>query len=327
MPPTLAQARPYRDEEDLHAMLALARAGATEGTKHAYYQIGDVSWQTHAPGFDPRQHISLWEDDAGVLLAFTWCDTPQEMIVQLHPSARQDGRGEALLESILAWGEDQFTHHLRETAATATTETPANATDTTFTVYALEDDTLYTQALTRRGYRDGGFTEYLFDQPLTAPLAPPALPDGWTVRPVAGEEEFAQRVELHRVVWHPSRVTVESYRRLRQEAPFYRPDLDLVAVGPDGVFASYCICWYDEVNHTGEFEPVGTHPDYRQRGLSSAVLREGMRRLQALGATLATVNTGAQDHPPKFAATTAKSLYESAGFRVVNRLHAYRRIL
>jgi ribosomal protein S18 acetylase RimI-like enzyme len=60
------------------------------------------------------------------------------------------------------------------------------------------------------------------------------------------------------------------------------------------------------------FEPVGCHPDYRQRGLTRAVMLEGMARLKALGARKAFVNSLATSLP-------ANRLYESSGFRLVDR--------
>ena len=63
--------------------------------------------------------------------------------------------------------------------------------------------------------------------------------------------------------------TVTAHRRRANAATQawpYRSDLDCVVEAPDGTFAAYVLCWYDEDNGVGEFEPVGTHPDYRRRG-------------------------------------------------------------
>ena len=79
--------------------------------------------------------------------------------------------------------------------------------------------------------------------------------DGW---------EWEERVEVHREVWHPSRVTLEAYRRLR--AAGYNPRLDLVAVAPDGRFGSYCICWFGPQSRTGLFESLGTRQAHKGKG-------------------------------------------------------------
>lgn len=47
--------------------------------------------------------------------------------------------------------------------------------------------------------------------------------------------------------------------------------------------------WFDAVNKAVEFEPAGTHPGYRKRGLARAMLLRGMRLALDAGATHATV--------------------------------------
>jgi ribosomal protein S18 acetylase RimI-like enzyme len=72
--------------------------------------------------------------------------------------------------------------------------------------------------------------------------------------------------------------------------------------------------WLDEANKTVEFEPVGTHPDYRRLGLGRAMLLHGMHQARAAGATHATVAClGAPRHPE------ARGLYYSVGFRELTR--------
>jgi GNAT superfamily N-acetyltransferase len=144
-------------------------------------------------------------------------------------------------------------------------------------------------------------------------------PEGWSVRPVGAEEEWQQRVDLHREVWAPSKVTLEAYRRLRT-VPGYDPGLDLVAVGPEGILGSYCICWLDQRSRTGLFEPVGTSSSYRRQGLGQVVIAEGLRKLRDRGAESAFVLC-------VHGSDAALGLYESSGFRTVEREYTYGREL
>jgi ribosomal protein S18 acetylase RimI-like enzyme len=78
--------------------------------------------------------------------------------------------------------------------------------------------------------------------------------------------------------------------------------------------ASSTIMWLDQANKTAEFEPVGTHPDYRRRGLARAMLLHGMQLARAAGATQMTVAClGAPAYPQ------ARGLYYSVGFRELSR--------
>ena len=74
-----------------------------------------------------------------------------------------------------------------------------------------------------------------------------------------------------------------------QRCPLYRCDLDLVTVAPNGDLASFCTVWFDDVGRSAYFEPVVTYAPYQRRGLARAVMHEGLRRVQRLGATVAFV--------------------------------------
>jgi mycothiol synthase len=75
----------------------------------------------------------------------------------------------------------------------------------------------------------------------------------------------------------------------QRDTLLYRRDLDLVAIAPDGAIASFCTIWFDDVTRSAYFEPVATIPAHQRRGLGKAVMNEGLRRLQRMGATMALV--------------------------------------
>jgi len=145
-----------------------------------------------------------------------------------------------------------------------------------------------------------------------------AIPSGCQVRGLAAEEDTGDRAGAERDVWLPwtvGDITAGDYARLMR-MPGYDRDLDIVCVASDGVIASHVNYWIDPVNRIGDFGPVGARPAYRRRGMTRAVLLEGLRRFAARGMDRACVSTGETNIP-------ARSLYESVGFRIVNRYLDY----
>jgi ribosomal protein S18 acetylase RimI-like enzyme len=158
---------------------------------------------------------------------------------------------------------------------------------------------------------DSGDWTQLNERDLTD-VEQPVLPDGFRFRS-ADEAGPEAAVRAHVDAWAPCAYTAESYEGVRQTAA-YRGDLHVLVEAPDGTMASSTIMWLDEANKTVEFEPVGTHPDYRRLGLGRAMLLHGMHLARAAGATHATVVClGAPEHPE------ARGLYYGLGFREFSR--------
>ena len=292
--------RPYGGETDLRSIMEFLSSVISAGPAGAYWHPGDVVWGMYQNMvFDARRGVRLWEED-GELVGFGWLEEPDGVVMQVHPRLR----GSGLLEGeMLEWAA-------RQTRAVYGEQ----AEDELWTRVA-EDEPRLVALLAELGFERDPDHALKMSRGLDSPITESALLDGWTVREVGGQEEWEDRVEIHRDVWHPSRVTLEAYQRLRT-APGYDPRLDLVAVAPDGTFGSYCICWFDPESRTGLFEPLGTRTMYRGKGLGKSVMYEGLRRLRELGAHTAFV-IALHDNE------AARSLYESVGFQTVNRERLY----
>jgi ribosomal protein S18 acetylase RimI-like enzyme len=241
--------------------------------------VGDLAWgRFQHTGREHLWRTRLWEDD-GRVLAYGWLFEGEVLDFCVHPDCPE------LLDEVLAW---------------------AHATETD----ALDSNADAIAVLERNGYsraaNDEPFMVYLaraLDR-----LPQPALPDGFALRTVS-DADVEARVEAHRSAFHPSRATVESYRNVMAGWP-YRADLDCIAVAPDGRVAAYCLAWLDDENRAGELEPVGTHADFRRRGLAAAVCAFALRRLRDEGAGLRVVYArGDADYP------APRRLYEALGFR------------
>ena len=298
--------RQYGREGDLGAMRDLiVAARAARAPDSSYWHVGDLVWGMFQNSvFDPTANIRLWHDANRSLLGFAWFDPPNEVQLEIHPSLRFDG---PLPEAMLSWAEARR-GQLAE-----------GGTDIELLARALEDDVVRIAFLLGHGFVRSERHYVHFRRSLDGAIPEPALPDNLVLRPVGGEEEFEERVSIHRDVWHPSKVTLDAYRRLRA-APGYSPELDLAAVTLEGRFASYCICWLDEANGVGEFEPVGTRAEFRRRGIARAVTSDGLRRMRARGMHTAIVLTASFNE-------AAIRLYESVGFGMVNREYFYTKTL
>ena len=230
-------------------------------------------------------------------MAWAWFWPPASLDYEVH----REHRGGELHREVLAWFESQ-------------------AAPSPLTTFAFESDELWLAVLGECGYKPSGswYAYYVQDLDDNGPEA--VVPDGLTLRTVRDDEaDFRERVALHRAVWAPSKLTEDRYRRVTQAWP-YRTELDCVVEAPDGSFAAYVLCWYDDVNAVGEFEPVGTHPDYRRRGLGAAVCRYALTRLREEGARQAIVYAGGRDEDER-----SRALYESVGFRGLTRSLEHRK--
>jgi ribosomal protein S18 acetylase RimI-like enzyme len=252
-------------------------AWALRGPKWAQH-VGDLAWaRFQHVGREPEWRTMLWEQDDRVV-AYGWLFEGGVLDYCVHPERPE------LLDDVLDWADTRKTDAL-----------DANA------------DAIAT--LERCGFArapDDVFFAYLARSLSALPEAAP--PEGFELRTLR-EEDVESRVAAHRSAFHPSRVTVDSYRNVMQAWP-YRSDLDCVATTPDGGVAAYCLAWLDDENRVGELEPVGTHADFRRRGLAAAVCAFALRRLADEGATRAVVYARGDAAYP-----APKLLYESLGFR------------
>ena len=144
------------------------------------------------------------------------------------------------------------------------------------------------------------------------------MPEGFAIRPLAGQAEVPGYVELHRAAFDTRNMT-DPWRARTLQHPLYRPDLDLVVTAPEGRLAAFCIAWLDhDSNGTpiGRIEPLGVHPDFRKLGLGRAALVEALRRLRALGAETIYVESDKTEG-------SAFGFYQTMGFQLVEEVEVF----
>jgi ribosomal protein S18 acetylase RimI-like enzyme len=289
-------ARPYENEGDLRRMQALQQELWSLEGPDVHTHVGDLAWWLHR-GEEQDFKRRLWFEGERCV-AWAWFWPPASLDYEVH----RKHRGGELHREVLAWFESEA------------------AADSPLTTFGFESDEQWLALLQACGYTPSGSWYAYYVQDLDDNVPEAAVPDGFTLRTVRDDEaDFRERVAVHRAVWAPSKLTEDRYRRVTQAWP-YRTDLDCVVEAPDGSFAAYVLCWYDDVNGVGEFEPVGTHPDYRRRGLGAAACRHALNRLREEGARQAIVYAGGRDEDER-----SRALYESVGFRRLSRSLEHRR--
>ncbi len=163
-----------------------------------------------------------------------------------------------------------------------------------------DDDPQRIALLQQHGFVQQAMRSLHMSRALDQPIAAPALPAGFYIRPVAGEQEVAAVVALHRAAFGSDYMTVEE-RLATMHLPEYEAVLDLLVIAPNGRFAAYCTCSIslEENERTGRNEgytdPVATHPDFQRLGLARALLLTGLHKLKQRGVETAVLGTSSQN--------------------------------
>jgi ribosomal protein S18 acetylase RimI-like enzyme len=291
----MARSRAFAGEADLERMEALVQDACASLGPRFECVVGDLAWRMwRATTVRPTDDIQLWEDDAGVLIGFAWFITNGDLELIVFPRTWCA----AIAPEMLAWGRRRA-----DQAAVGR-----------LVAWALHSNRPLTAALVGADCRPTGGRYVHFAHSLDAEIPTPTLPTGFAVRAV-GADAAAERAALHRAAFPHSAISAGGYRRL-MASRHYRAELDLVVVAPDGALVAAALAWFDGRNRVGAFEPTGTDPAFRRRGLVSAAIQEGLRRLRALGAAQAIVYAAADD-----AASVA--LYRRLGFAPIDENCGY----
>lgn len=304
MPPITS--RNVASEADLQQMLDLLVESRALTDDWRYPHIGELLWNYFmvAIHLDPAKHIRLWL--AGDrLVAYAMLGEDPSFDVQVHPHYAWHG----IEDEALDWAESLLDKLRRS---------DPDLWKGPLVSGSRQDDPQRMAFLEQRGFRPGGeFSEVNLLRELDGPIPEPLLPPGCQVRAVR-QAELSERAAVQREVWQPwtvGNVNTEDYAKFMQ-LPGYEPELDIVSIAPDGTIAAYVNGWTDPVNEIGDQGPVGARPAYRRQGYTRAALLECLRRMQAMGMQRVCISTGVNNH-------AARALYESVGFRVVNRFIEY----
>jgi mycothiol synthase len=285
--------RGYRTEDDLRRLRRLLiDSFALNQTMHNWWIERFESGLYFLPdGW--TQGLHLWYDDAALVGAVhPRSGTSSEVHLQIHPHYRS-------LEAAM----------VSQAEATLTQQTYAGCETISFWVYAY--DASRQRLLASQGYTKTDQYRRERWRALNVPIPDVPSPNGYQIRPLTQKGDEDRMADALNTVFNTTFFTGEYYRKV-QSAPSYRHDLDLAVFAHDGSIAAFATAWYHPANNIGAFEPVGTHPAHRRRGLAKRVVAAGMRRLKKLGATRVNVGTGMDPAANRFYAALGFTSYQQS---------------
>lgn len=258
-------------------------------------------------GRDPGKHFQVYENFNGQILALVLLYPARFSAydVLIHPHYRATE-----LESALIAESEQQTRALLMAA---------NNDASSIGIDVMDCDNTRHNIVRAQGYVPADSPAFCYTtRSLQESVPESILPDGFTIRSVAGEYEAEAVQAVHAgsfgSQWQPG-----EYLQVMR-TPGFHIDRELVVIAPNQRFAAFLIYWIDPISKSGLFEPVGCHRDFQRRGLTKALMYEGMRRMVGYGMTTAIVN-----HQPEQKNPAAAALYRSVGFRLRYTIADYRK--
>lgn len=300
--------RPSLGNADLPAMVELLLERRAAGKMVLWPTAADLRIVFSEPSLVQELEAHLWYR-GGNLVGFALLDRHYSTL-GIFPDPREADH--IVAEQALNWGLE------RMRAAGRQANEPIR-----LRVRPLRNDKELMALLKRHGFARDERNAICMARSLREPIPAPQLPSGFVIRPVAGEQEIGAFLSLHYDAFG-ARYKSTEYRQAFMREPDYIPALDLVAVAPDGTFASLCVCSIDREEHertghaVGWTDPIGTRPQFRRLGLARALILEGFQRLKDHGVETVMLGTGSDN-------TAAIRIYESLGYRTIHTILSYSR--
>jgi GNAT superfamily N-acetyltransferase len=280
-----------------------------------------------APDVDRARDLRVWQDSRGKLIGFGQLLISEQkdeiegyLYFDIHPAWRSDTLG----NEILQWSEQRMREVGRERNVPLKLLT-----------YCRNDRFDRLILLEKQGFTiERSFLTMACS--LNQPIPSPSLPSGLTLQPLSHlplcaiafcDRELNAWVELFNESfidhWNHHDLTVETARHWLFDNPHCKPELNLIAIAPDGTFAALCVGYInqEENAHTGRNEGwiklLGTRRGFRKRGLGRAMLLAQMRQFKAAGVEQVKLGVDAQS------LTSATRLYQSVGFQPIKTWLSY----
>lgn len=255
------------------------------------WDVGDLHWWWRDDLYSDPTMQRFWGEDGKVFGFLLLSEDYAAFDYEFLPGLEESEGAKALFEEGLVWLE-KLKKRGKEVAPS---------------FYVRDDHHAFKELARANGFKESGEAYVQTVQTLSKELTAVQLPKGFSVRPLEESDLTEGRPSV-------MRLSGPRFRRV-VETPSYRRDLHLVVVA-DGQVAAECICWWDQTNAIGVFEPVKTAEAFRRQGLGKVLMREGLNQLSSRGVWLAKVSYAKSN-------LAAARLYASVGFQRVFERDVY----
>ncbi|MCK4257365.1 MAG: GNAT family N-acetyltransferase [Halanaerobiales bacterium] len=218
--------------------------------------------------------IRLWRNYDGKLVAFCISEYSKgDYYIQVHRKYRE------VEDEVIQWIIDNTTGMIK--------------------IYAFEEDTYRIEKLKSYGFQCEGHIGNIYAYDLSKILYQKHLADGFRASTLAELEDFHTFFEAKDAAFPHAGSSKERFIN-KSRAPGYYYEWNIITMSPDERCASFCTAWPDFQCNMAEIDPVGTHPDFQQKGLAKAMLVETFQRLKKAGIEMAYIGTGAEPFPANY---------------------------
>jgi ribosomal protein S18 acetylase RimI-like enzyme len=245
------------------------------------------------------EYLKMWRI-GGKIIAVSYTQPSGSCNLSIHPKHTSE------IKPIVQWMEKR----VRELAAD----------DVKMSLAVDDEDSRFISYLAESGFQQDELDGDIQIRPVDLPAPSYNIPEGYSIRNAIMEEDFDLYREVQKAVFPHIKTMSNPQLELYSEASFYKPDLDIVAVGADANFAAFCTGRLDPVSRIAELEPVGTHPDHRKLGLAHAVICECLKRLETNKPSDVVIIGAAPTEG-------ARRLYKSVGFVKQGTRHYWTKML
>ncbi|MBN2500973.1 MAG: GNAT family N-acetyltransferase [Anaerolineales bacterium] len=263
----------------------LVKSYTLTGRMHNWTFARLENWRYASCKKEPREYyldkVRLWRDASGELVGFCIAEGEGDCIsMQTLPGY------EEIESDMLAWVEQDWG------AEKAKIEIPL-----------YDYDEARKALLADCGYTDAGHVMNMRTYDLSQGYSGIVLPEGFRVTTLAEYADYEALIETERLTFNSDYLD-RAWFDGKASAPSYDYGLHFIIIAPDERPAAFALGWIDAHNQAAEVDPVGTHPEFRKRGLAKAAVVACFQELAQRGARRAYIASGAEPNPSNF-------LYES----------------